>query len=372
MLSAPKICIVWASFSAYHLARCRALGALAPVTAIEFASFHRAYGWHPDRSAKGFAICSLSDRPYEDESTPRLVHRLWRVLDSVAPSVVFAPGYSDLRALSVALWAKAHGKRCVLMSDSTEKDFARVCAREALKSFLVRHGFDAGFVAGRRAHDYIVKLGLDPLSVFTKRDVVDNQLFKSGVESFRRCGLSEYPDLQQPYFLFVGRLAKEKNLDVLLRAFSEYCHQGGRWNLVVVGGGPERQRLSCYSEQLDCSTRIRWYGFQEGTALLKFYAFASCLVLPSVKEPWGLVVNEAMASSLPVLVSTRCGCVPELVHNGVNGFSFDPTDCDALQFLLSSMQALTRDDLAQFGANSLSIVNEFSLDAWARQAIMCC
>jgi glycosyltransferase involved in cell wall biosynthesis len=67
-------------------------------------------------------------------------------------------------------------------------------------------------------------------------------------------------------------------------------------------------------------------GFRKGKELGTYYGLASCFILPSLQEQWGLVVNEAMAAGLPVLVSQTSGCAPDLVQEGVNGFTFDPTN----------------------------------------------
>src|SRR5206468_3929765 len=118
----------------------------------------------------------------------------------------------------------------------------------------------------------------------------------------------------------------EKNLSRLIRAYHLYREQDTvePWDLVLVGGGPEE--ISLRRQVNESALKGVWFaGTRQIDDLPIYYALAKCFVLPSVSEPWGLVVNEAMASGLPVLVSDRCGSA-ELVQNGNNGFVFDPLD----------------------------------------------
>ena len=81
-------------------------------------------------------------------------------------------------------------------------------------------------------------------------------------------------------------------------------------------------------------------GFRQYDELPAFYGLAGAFVHASTTEQWGLVVNEAMAAGLPVIVSGRCGCAPDLVRNGVNGFTFDPEDVEELAGLMQRMAAM--------------------------------
>ena len=87
-----------------------------------------------------------------------------------------------------------------------------------------------------------------------------------------------------------------------------------------------RPALEAQVERLALSENVKMPGFQQYRELPLYYGLASVFILPSTTEQWGLVVNEAMASGLPVLVSNRCGCAPDLVEEGRNGYTFDPFD----------------------------------------------
>jgi glycosyltransferase involved in cell wall biosynthesis len=101
-------------------------------------------------------------------------------------------------------------------------------------------------------------------------------------------------------------------------------------------------------------------GFKQYDELPAYYALARAFVHASTTEQWGLVVNEAVASGLPVIVSNRCGCVPELVAD--NGFTFDPVNENELAARLLEMASLSDDDLEHFGEASRRIAARFGPD----------
>jgi glycosyltransferase involved in cell wall biosynthesis len=118
-------------------------------------------------------------------------------------------------------------------------------------------------------------------------------------------------------FLYVGRLEAVKGLAVLLQAYSSAAAASDSVRLLVVGDGTLRDSVKSAAAGVP---GMRWLGRLDGTALLNAYAAADVLVLPSTFEPWGLVVNEAMAAGLPVIVSENVGCVDDLVADGVTGY----------------------------------------------------
>jgi 1,2-diacylglycerol 3-alpha-glucosyltransferase len=363
--------LIFANFGFYHLARLRALAEVHPVTAIELAAEQNLYGWRADKL--GFDIVTLHNGPFEDCRSLwvrlRLILSLWRFLNAIRPRTLLIPGYSDVCCLAAAVWARVRHARTVMMFESTEIDRPRGRAKELVKKALVKLLFDFGFVGGQRTSDYLEKLGMDSTRIVRTYDVVDNAFFAHGANDVSNTSCPDDWGLPIPYFLYVGRLAPEKNLERLLRAFRQYVDEGGTWSLVLVGKGPQEQHLKSTAERLGIETSVHFAGFKNGPELFPYYAFASCFVLPSIREPWGLVVNEAMASGLPVLVSSICGCIPELVSPGMNGYSFAPCDENDLADKLSRLASLPEDARAAMGQASRHIVSAFSPAHWAESAV---
>src|SRR5439155_16698329 len=130
-------------------------------------------------------------------------------------------------------------------------------------------------------------------------------------------------------------------LSGLLRGFAGYRKAAGPdpWDLVLLGDGPLRPEVDRLIGELGLTGAVHLPGFQQYPDLPTYYGLAGAFVHASTSEPWGLVVNEAMAAGLPVLVSDRCGCAPDLVADGVNGFTFAPQDHARLAGLMCRIAA---------------------------------
>jgi glycosyltransferase involved in cell wall biosynthesis len=124
--------------------------------------------------------------------------------------------------------------------------------------------------------------------------------------------------------LFVGRLSPEKGFPVAVEVVSELETQGFEVGLLVVGDGPLRREY----EKLVSDRRLRhavFLGFVQQAELPFYYGQVDVLIVPSVSEPWGLVVNEAMACGVPVLCSPAVGAGYDLVNDGATGYRCNTT-----------------------------------------------
>ena len=303
------------------------------------------------REAKGFRLAML----------------LWKCLDQLSPEVVLVPGYYTLPGLAAALWAKANGRRTVLMTESTGQDHKRVWWKEACKGALVRSLFDWAIAGGAPHRRYLQKLGFPTERIARFYDVVDNDFFQSRSRALRNyCDPADF-DLPEQYFLYVGRLAEEKNVVGLLEAYFQYRAAGGDWFLVYIGDGPQLQQLRACAAHCEFGVDVYFTGLRGTPELPQYYGFASCFVLPSRREPWGLAANEAMACGLPIILSQRCGCIEDLLHEPENGFSFNPDQEDELAATLFAMSRLSPEERAGMGLRSREIIARFSPQAWAKE-----
>ncbi|UCH85970.1 MAG: glycosyltransferase [Dehalococcoidia bacterium] len=163
-----------------------------------------------------------------------------------------------------------------------------------------------------------------------------------GVDTRRFSGESERGDNSDQTVLFVGRLAKKKGVEYLLRAFPDVlaCHPDAR--LVVVGDGPCRGELEALSSQLGLAQRVRFAGAQPPAELPRFYSRSRVFVGPSVvtrggdTESFGLVFVEAMAADCPV-VGTSVGGIPDVVIHGRTGLLVEPESPAALAAAISGL-----------------------------------
>jgi glycosyltransferase involved in cell wall biosynthesis len=109
-------------------------------------------------------------------------------------------------------------------------------------------------------------------------------------------------------------------------------------------------------------------GFRQIDEIRAFYAGAGAFIHPALSEPWGLVINEAMASGLPVLSSRNVGAAEELVQEGVNGFSFDPEDVEELAGLMARMSGMSSEERLAMGRASERLILDWGPERFARGA----
>lgn len=118
--------------------------------------------------------------------------------------------------------------------------------------------------------------------------------------------------------MYSGRLVKIKNVELLIQAMS-LLSEKDKYTLLIVGDGEKRTDYERLANELGVKLCVTGFIQNQGE-LFEFYYAGDCLVLPSVYDPWGLVINEAMAARLPVICTTYCGAGLDLIRDGWNGY----------------------------------------------------
>ena len=173
------------------------------------------------------------------------------------------------------------------------------------------------------------------------------------LELRRRHGLPEDASI----VLYCGRLSPEKASMELLQAYQMVSHP--KKALVLVGEGTLRKQMQDYGDVQELQS-VHFMGFQNRNDLEDFYALADILVLPSNKETWGLVVNEGLSYSLPVIVSDQVGAGVDLVIHDGNGYIFPARDISALAEQITKLIKLSDQELEYMGTKSYSLIKEWS------------
>jgi glycosyltransferase involved in cell wall biosynthesis len=216
---------------------------------------------------------------------------------------------------------------------------------------------------------------MDSAAVFYGYDVVDNRHFAAGAKAARARADEVRLQLQLPghFFLVSCRFVHKKNLFGLLDAFACFrtADSTPDWSLVILGDGPLKGEIEDRITQLGLAESVHLMGFRQYDELPSFYGLAHAFVHASSVEPWGLVVNEAMAAGLPVLVSDSCGCAEELVIEGENGFKFLPDDTEELAKLMTFIAGKNcdREAMADSGRKIISSWQPERFAAGLRDAV---
>ena len=367
-ISNPAVAVLCDRIGPYHFSRLTAVAARLRTVAVEFCGMDSTYAWSKVSETATFQRFTLLDR-----AEPRSRHdqalgaAVSEVLTRIAPSVVAIPGWYSKGALAALNWCLQTGTPAVVLSASSEIGKQRTSWKEALKRRMVRL-FSAGVGGGTPQADYLARLGIPSSNIFLGYDVVDNGYFAQGADDARRdaVDLRQSLGLPERYFLCICRFIEEKNLPLLLEAYAAYRRQVGAsaWKLVLVGDGPLKSKLIELREQFGLTDDLLLPGFKQYQDLPAYYGLASAFVLPSLSETWGLVTNEAMAAGLPVIISNHCGCATDLVRDGKNGFTFDPSDLARLTLLLTKL-ASPETNLAAMGKSSREIIARWTPETFA-------
>ena len=309
------------------------------------------------------------------------------------PDAVLVAGWSDAGYVKVCKALKARGTLIISGCDTQWKGSLRQHIASVIAPWHVQTFIDIFWVSGERQRQLAAKLGYTGdrcwdgyyacdwsrfAAVDRRLDIVDGS---SDHESLSGCDASNTDlsspcsdsrpancDLASPIsnlrksFAFVGRYAPVKGLDTLAEAYRLYAAKvESPWKLICAGKGECREQL------IAAGAEDR--GFLQPEALPAFLGEASAFILPSRFEPWGVVVQEAAATGLPVIVSDVCGAGVHLLRDRWNGRSFAAGDAAHLTKCLLWMHWQSDAQLVELGRNSFELSKQYTPERWARTLI---
>jgi glycosyltransferase involved in cell wall biosynthesis len=289
-----------------------------------------------------------------------------RALREACPDFIVCGGYNYAASWQSMSWARRNGVAFSLWCESTSGDLRKAYpVVEFCKKQFLRH-CDAFVVPGKSSVDYLRDCGIPQELIFTAPNAVDTDLFAKRAEVIRQTPTSyrEALRLPQRFFLYAGRLVREKGIFDLLHAYGALQPELRKnVGLVFVGDGPERSALLERAAATNPGS-IHIVGFAQREELAAYYALADVFVFPTHTDPWGLVVNEAMACGLPVIASHAAGCVVDLVADGRNGRIVPVGNVQELAGAMADL-ALDAGLCALMGRRSRERIEQFSPEAWA-------
>jgi glycosyltransferase involved in cell wall biosynthesis len=262
-----------------------------------------------------------------------------RALRKCSPDVIVCGGYNYIASWQSAVWAKRREVPFLLWGESTARDHrSGHLLLESMKTAFMKN-CSAFIVAGVSSFEYLRGFGLPEKNIFVAPNAVDTEFFAEHAARVRSDSVAQRLRLGLPdhFALYVGRLVKEKGIFDLLRAYAKLAPNNREGlSLVFVGDGADRQTLERQSEKI-YPGRVIFAGFVQRQELASYYALADMFVLPTHSDPWGLVVNEAMACSLPIICTDVAGCAPDLIKDQWNGVTFPVQDTAALACAITEL-----------------------------------
>ena len=230
---------------------------------------------------------------------------------------------------------------------------------------LLRQVCHGWLVIGSANRDYYLRHGMQKDSIFFVPYTIDNKYFRERALAAipKRAKLREDLSLEpnRPVILYAAKFLKRKRPNDLIEAFSRLIKNKKirAPYLVLVGDGNYREEVERQVKLLDIETSVRFVGFKNQSEMPRYYDLCDVFVLPSVLEPWGLVINEVMTAGRAVIASDQVGSAQDLIQQGENGLIFPAGDLIALTDSLERI--VTDKKVSQYmGKRSLEIIENWN------------
>ncbi len=270
------------------------------------------------------------------------VPEIGRAIADTTPDVVLITGWYSLTLVRALVACRSLGVPTLYRGDSHLLSGPRGWKRPlwTIKTTILQRQFDGFLSPGVRVREYLQWYGVPDHKIFQVPHAVDNERFAAAAEPYKnpdvraaaRLRRGIHPDAFVP--LFVGKLVPSKRPVHVVRAAARLAPG---CTVMMVGSGPLEGDVRAAAADLDVD--LKMVGFMNQSELGEAYGIADCLTLPSdFPETWGLVVNEALATGLPCVVSSAVGCVPDMIRDGETGYVHPLDDIAVFAVRLSQVR----------------------------------
>lgn len=289
--------------------------------------------------------------------------RLGATLRGLRPACVVAAGF-DAAAWTASHWCHSSKVPYVMWSGAwpgQEGDLGELQTK--LRRKLVRRA-DAFVTYGSAAADYLHTLGAPRERIYPAWNTVDLEAMAGAAGTARSqvAAMSAKYGLARKNLLFVGSLVERKGLRELVSAGLRANPDDSDWALHLCGDGPLREELEATARAGGRESNFRFHGLCPETDIPELLAFSDGFVLPTLREAWGLVINEAMACGVPVIASPLAGATQDLIDHGATGYVVDPRDTPALAAALTRLLSDDEDCKRVGRAGAQAVREKASLD----------
>ena len=273
--------------------------------------------------------------------------QLAQLVQDIAPDLVYISGWQDKGYLEIARKLKSQGCPIVVgFDDQWHGSLRQIAGSYLMRLLWKRRYFTYAWVAGPYQFEYASRMG------FAKSNIIFNVL-TCDVDAFGPLASTKLGSQDQCNFLYLGRYHPNKDLGCLIEAFKIYRDLKGTWGLILAGNGPLRGFL-------EKSEGIEIKEFQSADGVRALINQSSAFVLPSLKEQWGVVVQEAAVAGLPLILSNRVGSRPVFLIDGDNGYTFSCGSAHDLAQKMLKLSSLDRETLVEMGRKSHALGMEIT------------
>ncbi|MDB0025390.1 glycosyltransferase [Flavobacteriales bacterium] len=297
-----RIVFLYSELAGYFLACAEALGQHPDVSSVDIVH----WPIHPEAPFQFSSADHYTLHPKEKHDR----NSLKQLLAQIEPTALVCSGWMDS---DYNAFAKSYQKRIpvVLTFDNWWTGSLKQCLAALTAPWFIQRRFNRAWVPGEPQVPFAQKLGFSGKSLATGFYCADPTPFQAIYEKRKTTPPSKK-------ILYIGRYLEVKGVRALWLAFMELSDQFPEWELHCIGTGELWDNRAIHP-------KIIHHGFKQPHELSPILEDAACFVMPSKKEPWGVVLHEMAVAGLPLLASTRVGASSQFLENGINGIGFDPS-----------------------------------------------
>ncbi|TWJ00638.1 glycosyltransferase involved in cell wall biosynthesis [Mucilaginibacter frigoritolerans] len=306
----------------------------------DFETFNKTETWwdclFPEDSCGELTKYQIRDKVFSklDELDPDVI---------IAGSIVFYSGALGLR------WAKKNKKKLIMFDDGKPSWIKRNLIIQGIKN-LITNQVDALWLPSMEYDsEYVPVYSKENMRYLYGFDCIDNELFK----------FAHNKEITNKKIICVSRMVQKKNVLGLLEAWKFIESHDDTYTLIIIGDGPLFPELKSSALSMNL-TKVIFLGAIDNDKIPAYLYSADAFISPSFYESWGLVVNEAMAAGLPVLLSDKINSGLTLLKDGENGYVFDPSNQLELQDKILDFIQLSDAAKTMMSTRSLEIIDTMS------------
>ncbi|MGZ3759171.1 MAG: glycosyltransferase family 4 protein [Bacteroidia bacterium] len=290
--------------------------------------------------------CLFPDNSADEIEITKMKRVLFEHLDRMNPDVIIASSVAFFAGALGMRWAKKNKKKFIMFENAKPSQFKRNVFVQKVKDTLIEQSDGIWLPSNDYDREY-PNLRVKNLHFFYGYCCVDNDLFK----------IDQQNNLDHNTILCIARLVPIKNIEGLLRSWQIVEQQNPTCELKIIGDGPEFEKLNSLKNQLGLK-KVEFLGSIDNQLIPPYFYYADAFILPSLSETWGLVVNEAMAAGLPIILSNKINAAHTLLKEGINGFYFDPLNNKQMADAILRFNSLSPKQKKAMSACSLDYIRE--------------
>jgi len=278
--------------------------------------------------------------------------------DKLSPSLIICSGWKDKSYIKVIRTWRKRATTVMCMDNEWHGNLKQRLSAMVAK-FMLPVVFKYIWVPYKKQGQFALKLGFKQENIKYGFYTADTEKFNALYEENLPLKSKNFPKV----FICVARYIPQKNLSTLWNAFVQLQNEEPNdWELWNLGQGEEFDKRFI-------DPKIKHHGFVQPNDMADFIKRSGVFVLPSLFEPWGVVVHEFAAAGFPLLISQNVGAQQAFLKDGVNGYVFNANSVENIKRALLKIMNLSDMELLKMGAESHAVAAKIDQDKWVEQCV---